>query len=90
MFVYVTNGRLLRVGDSMVIKAEERVTGTTRWDPQWEVYRVENTTHWVRNQITGQTRKVHREKLQLVDPNLVWDEVPPRPRRLFRPRAQNQ
>ena len=28
---------------------------------------------------SGRIRKVHREKVRLVDPNLAWDEVNPRP-----------
>ena len=71
----------LQVGDSVTIKAEERLTNTSRWDPQWEVFRVRGTTHWVRHQPTGRERKLHREKLTLVDPAIVWDELPPRPRR---------
>jgi len=76
----------LNVGDSVVIKAEERITNTTRWDPHWQVYRVRGTTHWLRNQKTGQTKRLHREKLTLVDPTLVWDEIAPRPKRQFAPR----
>ena len=74
----------LQVGDTVMIKAEERTTNTSRWDPQWEVYRVHGTTHWVRHQPTGKERKVHREKLTLVDANLAWDELPDRPKRQFR------
>ena len=76
----------LEVGDTVMMKAEERVAQTSRWDPQWEVYRVHGTTHWVRHQPSGKTKKVHREKLTLVDPTVVWDGLPARPRRQFRPR----
>jgi hypothetical protein len=76
----------LNVGDSVVIKAEERITNTSRWDPHWEVYRVRGTTHWLRNQMTGQTKKLHREKLTLVDPSVAWDVIAPRPKRQFAPR----
>jgi transposase InsO family protein len=76
----------LDVGDSVVIKAEERLTNTTRWDPHWEVFRVRGPTHWVRNQRTGQTKTLHREKLTLVDPSITWDEIPPRPKRQYTPR----
>jgi transposase InsO family protein len=78
----------LRVGDTVTVKAEERVTNTSRWDPQWEVYRVRGTTHWIRHQSTGKERQLHREKLTLVDPNIVWDELPPRPRRQFAARPK--
>ena len=71
----------LRVGDTVVVKAEEALTNTSKWDPQYQVIRVEGTTHWLRHQVTGQERRVHREKVRLVDPEIVWDEVPRRPRR---------
>ena len=71
----------LRVGDMVVVKAEEALTNTSKWDPQFQVIRVEGTTHWLRHQVTGQERRVHREKVRLVDPELVWDDVPRRPRR---------
>ena len=77
----------LQVGDTVTIKAEERLTNTSRWDPQWEVYRVRGTTHWIRHQTTGREKKLHREKLHLVDPNIVWDELPTRPKRQGRPRV---
>ena len=77
----------LQVGDSVVIKTEERVTNTSRWEPHWEVYRVRGPTHWLRNQRTGQTKTLNREKLTLVDPSIVWDDIPPRPKRHFKPRS---
>ena len=71
----------LRVGDTVTVKAEEASTNTSKWDPQYEVYRVEGTTHFVRHQGTGRERRLHREKLTLVDPHIIWDELPNRPRR---------
>ena len=71
----------LRVGDTVVVKAEEALTNTSKWDTQFQVIRVEGTTHWLRHQVTGQERRVHREKIRLVDPELVWDDVPRRPHR---------
>ena len=48
----------LRVGDTVVVKAEEALTNTSKWDPQFQVIRVEGTTHWLRHQVTkcGSTR----------------------------------
>jgi transposase InsO family protein len=80
----------LSIGDTVTVKAEERVTNSSRWDPQWEVYRVRGTTHWIRNQNTGRERKLHRVKLTLVDPDIVWDEVPERPRRQFQKRPSRR
>jgi hypothetical protein len=42
----------------------------------------------VRHQRTLKELKVHRNKLRLVDPNMSWDDVAPRPRRQYR-RAAN-
>ena len=61
----------LRMGDTVVVKAEEALTNTSKWDPQFQVIRVEGTTHWLRHHVTGQERWVHREKIRLVDPELV-------------------
>ena len=71
----------LNVGDTVLVKAEERLTNTARWDPGYIVTRVEGTTHWVRNPASGRERKVHREKLRLVDPSEEWDKIDKRPRR---------
>lgn len=73
------NADQIEVGDTVVIKAEERLTMTSRWDPQWEVTRVSGTTCWLRNQQTGKTKVLHREKVKLIDPNVVWDDFQPRP-----------
>ena len=73
-------------GSTVIVKAEEHVTNTARWDPEYEVIRVQGTTHWLRHQRTGRVRKLHREKLTEVDPNIAWDEIPTRPRRKFGPR----
>ena len=69
------------VGDSVLLKAEERLTNTLRWDPGYIVTRVNGTTHWLRHEDSGRTRKVHREKLRLADVTLDWDRIPPRPKR---------
>jgi hypothetical protein len=82
------NAGTIQVGDSVVLKAPERVTLTSRWDPQWEVTRVRGSTLWLRQQNTGQTKIVHREKVRVADPNMVWDEVAPRPIRNRRKAAR--
>ena len=72
----------LRVGDTVTVTVDEPVGKLTSiWDPEYEVIRVRGTTHWLRHQQTGKERKLHREKLMLVDPDIAWDELPPRPRR---------
>jgi hypothetical protein len=69
------------VGDSVIVAANEPLSLTAKWDPQYEVTRVRGTTHWLRHQPTGKEIRVHMDKLRLVDPNMSWDGVSPRPRR---------
>ena len=76
------NANDIAVGDSVVIKAEERVTLTSRWDPHWEVTRVRGPVLRIRQQQTGRSRMVNREKVKLVDPTVSWDECRPRPLRV--------
>ena len=75
------NDGLLTPGDMVVLLAPEPLTLMSKWDPQWQVTRVAKTTVFLRHQQSGHTKKVHRSKVRLVDPDMVWDEVPPRPRR---------
>ena len=67
------------IGDSVMVLAEERLTLTSRHDPLWEVFRVRGPVCWIRNQFSGKTKTINREKLTLVDPNLPWDELRQRP-----------
>ena len=69
----------IEVGDFCVLKAEERLTLTSKWDPNWQVTRVRGTTLWLRQQQTGRTKVVHREKVMPVDSEINWDEINPRP-----------
>lgn len=75
------NAQKLEMGDTVIVAANEPLSLTAKWDHQYEVIRIEGTTHWVRHQTSGKTIKVHRDKLRLVDPEIVWDEVLPRPKR---------
>jgi len=75
------NALHLEVGDSVILAANEPLTLTAKWDHQYEIIRIDGTTHWVRHQSSGKTLKVHRDKLRLVDPEMLWDNIPPRPKR---------
>ena len=75
------NDGLINPGDMVVLLAAEPLTLTSRWDPQWQVTRVSGTTISLRHQQSGQIKKVHRSKVKVVDPDMVWDDVNPRPRR---------
>jgi len=78
------NAGRINVGDTVVVQAAEPLTFTSKWDPQYEVTRVRGHVVWIRHQQSGKTRVLHRTKLKVVDPNLIWDEVRPRPRRVFK------
>ena len=81
------NAQDIRVGDSVVIKAEERISLSSRWDPRWEVYRVRGPVIFVRQQQTGKEKTLNREKVRLVDPTIIWDQCEPRPlRSQYKPR----
>ena len=75
------NDGILSPGDMVVLLAPEPLTLTSKWDPQWQVTRVSGTTVYLRHQQSGQTKTVHRSKVRLVDSDMVWDEIAPRPRR---------
>lgn len=55
------NANDIKVGDTVIVKAEERLTFTSRWDVQYEVYRVRGTTLWIKHQTTGKTRSSSRK-----------------------------
>ena len=75
------NDSSLSAGDMVVLLAPEPLTLTSKWDPQWQVTRISGTTVFLRHQQSGQVKKVHRSKVKLVDPDMVWDDIAPRPRR---------
>ena len=71
----------IEIGDSVVVKAPERLTLTSRWDPEYVVQARRGNVYWLRDQRTGKQRVVNRDKLIVVDPEMRWDEVNPRPTR---------
>ena len=73
------NNSELEVGDSVVIKAHEHLTTTSRWDPQWVVTQVRGKVIFIKHQQSGQTKVLNHNKVHLVDPDISWDEVNPRP-----------
>ena len=83
------NANDIAVGDSVLLKSEDRIPFTSRWDPQREVTRVRGPVLWLRNQQTGYRKVRHREKVVLADPTQNWDDHKPRPLRAsYRPRAR--
>lgn len=69
------------VGDYVLVKAEERLTNTARWDPGYIVVRVNGSTYTLREQATGREKKLHREKIKWAEPGVDWSGTPRRPRR---------
>ena len=76
------NAGNLAIGDTVIVQALEPLTFTSKWDPQYEIIAISGSTCTVRHQQTGQVKKLHREKVKLVDPNLPWDTLPARPKRM--------
>ena len=64
------DAKYIHVGDTVLLKAEERLTLTSHWDPQWEVVRVRGPVLWLRQQQSGKLCVANREKVKLVDPHL--------------------
>jgi transposase InsO family protein len=75
------NQKTFRPGDTVVIKAMEPLSMTSRWDPQWTVTRVRGKVLYLSHQQTGKSKVLNVNKVRLVDPNIVWDEVQQRPKR---------
>ena len=80
-FAKKANDCMISPGDMVVLLAPEPLTLTSKWDPHWQVTRVSGTTIFLRHQQSGKTKKVHRSKVKLVNPDMVWEEVAPRPHR---------
>jgi hypothetical protein len=66
-------------GDTVILKANEPLTLTSSWDPQWTVTKVRGKVVWINHAQTGKQKVVNVNKVKLVDPNIVWDSVNPRP-----------
>jgi hypothetical protein len=71
----------LQAGDSVVLKAAEPMSLTSKWDHLYEVTRVRGPVINIRHQQSGQTLTVNNEKLRKVDPDIVWNAIRPRPKR---------
>ena len=76
----------LQPGDHVVLKVGNREGLTSRWDPQWMVTRTNGPATYIYQLQTGLDKVVNRDKLLRVNPDIVWDEVNPRPRRAPRHR----
>ena len=75
------NATDVKVGSHVVYKAPEssRLPFTSKWDPKWLVTRVRGPVIWITQQETGKQRTVNRDKVIIVDPEMSWEQVNPRP-----------
>ena len=48
---------------------------------QWQVTRVSGLTCPIRNQVSGENKIIQRDHVKIIDPSIVWDELPLRPKR---------
>ena len=79
-----TSKKLIEPGDKVVLVAQERAPLDAKWDHQYSVTRVRGPVLTVINMRTGKRRVINRDKVKLVDPDLEWSDVRPRPTRTAR------
>ncbi len=75
------NAKELKVGDHVILKANEPLSLTAKWDYGYLVTKVNGLTVDLLHPESGATMRVHREKVVLTDPDMAWEELNPRPRR---------
>ena len=75
------NEQQISPGDSVVIRAEGRVSLTSRWDPEWVVTRVKGPVVFLHHQRSGKTKVLNKEKVRIVNPEQHWDDCHPWPKR---------
>ena len=75
------NAKELKIGDRVMVFVEVPGTHTNRWDPGYRITRMRNDTIWVTDISRGGVRVLNRSKVKLVDPDLDWDNLSPRPTR---------
>ena len=54
------NEQHISPGDSVVIRAEGRVSLTSRWDPEWVVTRVKGPVVFLHHQRSGKTKVLNK------------------------------
>ena len=71
----------IKVGDHVLLKANEPLSLTAKWDFGYVVSKVNGLVVELMHPETGAVIQTHREKIVLTDPDMAWDEISPRPRR---------
>ena len=84
------NAHDVRVGDHVVVSAQERAPMDSHWDYGYIVVAVRGSVVTIVHQATGRRRTLNRDKLRIVDPSLQWDDVNPRVPRTQRHRARSE
>jgi hypothetical protein len=69
------NVKDFQVGDTVIVKADARIPLTAHGDPQYEIYKLRGPVAFLKHQQTGKLRNVNIQKLHLVDPEIIWDEI---------------
>ena len=75
------NAKEIKAGDKVIIKAREPLSLTAQWDYGFIVTKVNGKVLTIFHPTTGVTQIINREQVRLVDPDIAWDHVHPRPRR---------
>ena len=70
-----------KVGDHVLLKANEPLSLTAKWDFGYVVSKVNGLVVELMHPETGAVIQTHREKIVLTDPDMALDEISPRPRR---------
>ena len=75
------NAAQLNVGDRVILRAREPLSLTAKWDPGYTVNRINGKVITITHHTTGARQIVNRDQIRLVDPDVAWEEVAPRPKR---------
>ena len=73
------NARHLEPGDQVMVKGQRMTPLTSKWDHHFQVVGVRGKVVTVLHVLTGKTARYNRNKLRLVDPEIVWEGVNIRP-----------
>ena len=74
----------VEVGDHVTITANPSVSLGTKRDPLFIITKVRGSVCWCQHQQTGKVKVVNLEKVRVVSPDVAWEGINPRPRRLDR------
>ncbi len=76
------NAGIVNVGDTVILKAREPLSMTAQWDFGFVVTKVNGKVITILHPTTGVSQVVNRDQIRVIDPDIAWDHVHPRPRRV--------